>query len=116
MAIILHITSRRDWEGAQAAGSYRADTLASEGFIHCSTPEQAIPVANLVFRGRPDLVLLCIDPGRVAAEIRYENLEGGEESFPHVYGPLNLDAVIQVFDLPPGEGGRFTLPVELPGD
>lgn len=86
MDIILHITRREDWKAAQASDAYRADTLASQGFIHCSTPEQVIPVANARFRGQEGLVLLAIDSGAVEAEIRYENLEGGDELFPHTDG------------------------------
>jgi uncharacterized protein (DUF952 family) len=110
MDVILHITKRDAWEKAQALGSYRADTLESQGFIHCSTPAQAVRVANSLFRGQDDLVLLCIDSGEVEADIRYENLEGGEELFPHVYGPLNLSAVISALDFKPQTDGTFVLP------
>lgn len=97
--LILHITHRQDWQAAQAAGRYEADTLAAQGFIHCSTPEQLPRVAEALFRGQRGLVVLTIDAERVAAPIRYENLEGGDEHFPHIYGPLNLDAVVAVTDL-----------------
>jgi uncharacterized protein (DUF952 family) len=111
MTTILHIARKTDWEQARAEGSYRADTLASEGFIHCSTPEQVIPVANHLFRGQPDLVLLVIDRDKVRAPIRDENLEGGTTLYPHIYGPLNLDAVRSVLDFPPRADGSFELPI-----
>ncbi len=110
MSIILHIARRDDWEAAESAGSYKADTLAMQGFIHCSKPEQLVTVANFLFRGQRDLVLLWIDTDRVAAKIRCEDLEGGRKLFPHVYGPINLDAVTKVVDFIPGEDERFTLP------
>jgi uncharacterized protein (DUF952 family) len=113
MTTILHIARKTDWEQARAEGSYRADTLASEGFIHCSTPEQVIPVANHLFRGQPDLVLLVIDRDKVEAPIRDENLEGGTALFPHIYGPLNLDAVVDVLDFPPRTDGSFELSSKL---
>jgi uncharacterized protein (DUF952 family) len=113
MTTILHITHKTDWEQARAEGSYRADTLATEGFIHCSTPEQVIPVANHLFRGQPNLVLLVIDRDKVRAPIRDENLEGGTVLFPHIYGPLNLDAVVDVLDFPPRADGSFELPSKL---
>ncbi len=113
MTIILHITRKADWEQARAAGAYRGDTLASEGFIHCSTPGQVIQVANFLFSGQRDLALLVIDRDRVQAPIRDENLEGGESLFPHIYGPLNLDAVVEVLDFPSGADGRFRLPKAL---
>ncbi len=112
MAIILHITTGPQWEQAKQAGTYRGDTLDSEGFIHCSTPSQVVKVANVLFRGRRDLVLLCIDPGRVQAEIRYEGPEDGEQ-YPHIYGPLQADAVVQVLDFKPGADGQFMLPNEF---
>ena len=81
-----------------------------EGFIHCSTPAQVLQVANTRFRGRLDLLLLSIETDRVEAEIRYENLEGAEQLFPHIYGALAPDAVVRVTDFKPGADGSFTLP------
>lgn len=107
---IYHITPQADWKTALAAGSYSADSLASEGFIHCSEAGQVIPVANQLYRHRQDLVLLEIEKGRAAAPIRYENLEGGAEMYPHIYGALNLDAVRRVYRFQPAPGGSFTLP------
>jgi uncharacterized protein (DUF952 family) len=82
-----------------------------EGFIHCSTREQVIQVANIRFRGQSGLVLLFIDTEKVAAEIIYENLEGGQQLFPHIYGELNTDAVMQVAEFEPDADGYFTLSV-----
>ena len=113
MALICHITQRTNWERATAEGRYMADTLHSQGFIHCSTPQQVIPVANFLFRGKADLVLLGIDESLVQSNIRYENLEGGTKLFPHIYGLLNLDAIIRVMDFPPREDGTFELPGEV---
>jgi uncharacterized protein (DUF952 family) len=113
--IILHIAPLDDWSQALEAGVYCADSLSSEGFIHCSRPEQVLQVANTLFRGKAGLVLLCIDRNLVAAPIRDENLEGGEDRFPHIYGSLNLDAVRQVVNFLPGPDGLFELPVELSG-
>jgi uncharacterized protein (DUF952 family) len=110
MEPILHITTRAAWAAAEAAGEYRADSLASEGFIHCSTRSQVAAVANDRFAGRVDLVLLVIDPAQVAAEVRYEDCYESGQRFPHVYGPLPLAAVHQVIDYRPGDGGRFGEP------
>jgi len=109
MNIILHITSWAEWEQAQAEGVYRGDTLATEGFIHCSTPDQVVEVADRAFRGRDDLVLLCITPARVQPEVRFELAPDGG-LYPHIYGPLNADAVLAVVAFPPGDDGRFKLP------
>ncbi|MGQ4645980.1 DUF952 domain-containing protein [Lyngbya aestuarii] len=104
--IILHITQPQPWEQAKLQGTYRGDTLDSEGFIHCSTPLQINQVANTFFLGYKELILLCIDAERVQAEIRYEGLDG-QNYFPHIYGPLNIDAVFQVLDFQSGEDGKF---------
>jgi len=113
MPTILHITRRTDWEAALASGSYAPDSLRTQGFIHCSTPEQVIPVANFLFKGRKGLVLLCIETAKVEEEIRYENLEGGTKLFPHVYGALGIEAVVSIFDFPPKDNGAFELPQDV---
>jgi uncharacterized protein (DUF952 family) len=114
---VLHITSRAEWEAAQAGGGYAAPSLAGEGFIHCSTFAQVIPVANAFYRGREALVLLVIDETRVKPEVRWEAPAGPPaqgiyetDLFPHIYGPLNVDAVIRVLDFPPDAAGTFSLP------
>lgn len=116
--MIYHITSQEAWTRANQAGQYEGDTLAVEGFIHCSTAEQVIPVANALFTGQTGLVLLCIIEEKVAAEIRYESPPADDASpaqrFPHIYGPLNIAAVTAAVDFPPGEGGLFNLPGSLP--
>ena len=98
------------WE--QTGATYSGDTLQSEGFIHCSTAEQVLSVANAIFRGRADLVLLTISAERVEVEISY-NLEGRVELFPHLYGPLNRDAVVSVEPLELGADGAFVAPPSL---
>lgn len=113
MPTILHITTRDDWAEAEESGQYVAASLAKEGFIHCSTPEQVIPVANFLFRGRQGLVLLCVDEALLDAEVKYENLEGGEQLFPHVYGPIPCKAVIDVLPFPASDDGTFSLPPTL---
>jgi uncharacterized protein (DUF952 family) len=110
MAIIFHITTRAEWEEGEAGGAYRAASLATEGFIHCSTRDQVAKVADARFRGRAGLILLSIDTEKVGAEIRYENTEGGSEMFPHIYGELNRDAVVRAAEFEVPESGDFALP------
>lgn len=105
--MILHITTEGAWAAAKMRGTYTADSLTTEGFIHCSTPAQVVWVANQRFRGRTDLVLLHIDPARVNADVVYENLEGGEMQFPHVYGPIPVSAVVDVMPFRPSADGSF---------
>jgi len=110
--IILHITKRKQWEQSKSDGKYLGDTLSSQGFIHCSTPNQIIKVANALFKGQKELVLLCIDSAKVKAEIHYESIEGNEK-YPHIYGPLNIDSVIKVLDFEPDRDGKFKLSKEI---
>ena len=104
---IFHITTESQWAAVERAGRYAGDSLAAEGFIHCSTAVQVATVANARFRGQAGLVVLHIDEARLDAPVKYENLEGGTELFPHIYGPLNANAVTAVTPLIPGTGGAF---------
>lgn len=107
MAIIFHIAEREAWNQSKSNQSYRPEMFLVEGFIHCSTPAQVLQVANTRFSGRTDLLLLSIETDRVGAEVRYENLEGGEQLFPHIYGELAHDAVIRVAEFKPEVDGTF---------
>jgi uncharacterized protein (DUF952 family) len=106
---LLHITPLSDWQAASAKGHYAAASLETEGFIHLSQPGQVVWVANQFYLGQSGLVLLCIDTSRLAAELRYDEVPG-HGRFPHLYGPLNLDAVTGVLPFEPGAEGRFALP------
>lgn len=110
---ILHIATRAAWQEGQRLRSYRPASLSSEGFIHCSTPAQILNVANALYRGRHDLVLLVIDVACLTAPVRYEDCYASGQDYPHLYGPLNLEAVIAVYDFPPQADGTFRLPDEL---
>ena len=111
MVLILHITRSEQWREAKLAGIYRGDTLDSQGLIHCSTQRQLIGVANSLFKAQRGLVLLCIESDKVKAEIKYEGT--GKELYPHIYGPLNIDAVIKVLGFEPNQDGKFQLPKEI---
>ncbi|MBL8130337.1 MAG: DUF952 domain-containing protein [Anaerolineae bacterium] len=118
MSVILHILSRSAWQAAQAAGEYRPASLAEEGFIHTSEIDQVLGVANRFYAGQSDLVLLVINPDQLTSDLRYEKPSGGAPApglFPHIYGPLNLEAVCGVFDFPMREDGRFSLPAGIGG-
>lgn len=116
MPVLLHIAERDVWAAAGQSGTYRPDNLAQDGFIHCSLPEQVIGVANAIYRGRQDLVLLVIEPAKVPAEIRYEDCYESGQEFPHIYGPLPVAAVTQTLAFEPGPDGRFGLPLSLDQD
>ena len=113
MARILHICPQADWDAGKAAGAYTAASLETEGFIHCSTTEQVLGVANNIFVGQTDLVLLVIETERLTEKLVYEDTYNHGSEFPHVYGPINLDAVVDVVAFPAGADGLFTLPEEI---
>lgn len=112
MNTIYHITQRQKWESAKVIGSYSADSLETEGFIHCSTLPQIVGSANKFFANQKDLVILHINSEKVQPEIRYEVASNGD-SFPHIYGQLNVDAVFKVVDFEAGDDGLFILPEEM---
>ena len=115
--MIYHITSRKAWEEAQANGEYRADSLTTEGFIHCSTFEQVLPVAHNFYKGQGGLIVLGIEPSLLSSDLKWEAPAGGGpppgvpvgDQFPHIYGPINLSAVLKVVDLESKSDGTFTL-------
>jgi uncharacterized protein (DUF952 family) len=105
---LFHIARQADW--VNAGDTYVPSSFDDDGFIHCATRSQVLRIANERFGGRCDLIVLVIDPRRVPAEIRLENLEGGSELFPHIYGPLERSAVVAVETFSPGSDGTFELP------
>ncbi len=111
-SLIYHIATTADWDRACRDGEYtmstRGRTLAQEGFIHACTAGQVAPVANAFFRDVPDLRLLVIDADLVGPEIRYEHVPGQAGPYPHIYGPLSLDAVLEARPFGPGPDGRFS--------
>ena len=96
--MIFHITDSATWEGSQQQGMHTGSTrgidLAEEGYIHCSTAEQWPGVLQRFYADGGDLLLLHIDEQSLTSPLVYEQLPGMPEPFPHVYGPINLDAVV----------------------
>jgi len=111
-ARIFHIALKSEWADALENGSYRTGSLGSEGFIHFSTGRQLLRTANKFFPGDQHVVLLILDPQKLAAELRYEPIADGQE-FPHLYGELHLDAVTQVLPFSPETDGSFIWPKSL---
>ena len=103
--MLLHITTRSAWAAALACGSYEPASLAAEGFVHLSTPEQIFGTAERYYRGVADLVVLYVDPARLTAPLRWDFAPDRGEPFPHLYGPLNTDAVRTVEELTENPAG-----------
>lgn len=107
--MLFHIAEQKDIERAQRVGEYIPDAFSRDGFIHCSYGEQVIAVANRLFSGRRDLVLLEIDPQKLSCRVIDENLEGGRELYPHVYGPLPMAAIVAIHPFPCDKHGSFPM-------
>ena len=103
--LLYHIATTADWNSTQ--DTYAPQSFEVDGFIHCSTKDQLLAVANAWFRGRTDLVLLRIDADRVRKAVRYENLEGGSELYPHLYRRLKKKHVVDAVAFLPGAKGTF---------
>lgn len=112
--VLVHLCADHEWQHASAAGEHRPPSLADVGFIHLSSPEQVHLPANRLYAGRTDLVLLTIDPARLADPVRWEPgvpTDPDSMLFPHLYGPLPADAVTSVTRYLPAADGTFA---ELP--
>ncbi len=108
MAMIYHLAPVSDWEAAGGLEEYAAESLESEGFIHCSKDHsQAVEVANRLFKGRDDMLVLELDVHRLVSPIKHEAARS-RTVYPHIYGPINTDAVVGVLGLITGEDGQFT--------
>jgi uncharacterized protein (DUF952 family) len=110
--VIYHLVWASDWDRLAGDDFYCAESLDAEGFIHCTKePEKLLEVASLFFAQVRDEVLwrLTIDEARVSAEIKYED-PGVGHLFPHVYGPIELSAVVKQEAMRRNEDGRWQLP------
>jgi uncharacterized protein (DUF952 family) len=122
MALIFHIVDLAAWDEARSIGLYEPPSLHTEGFIHFSTADQVLRVADNFYRSQPGLGLLVVDTDRLTSPLKWEapahpvtvEMPPGEgELFPHLYGPLNVDAATRVLDFPAEPDGTFRLPDDL---
>jgi uncharacterized protein (DUF952 family) len=112
-SLIFHITHRPDWEKALLDGAYTAPSLAGQGFIHCSYAHQVVRVANNYYSGQSNLVILVVDSKSLTSPVKVEKAVDVEDDYPHIYGSINLKAVVKVVDFPPSRDFTFQLPAEL---
>lgn len=110
---LLHLTHWDDWAVARARGDYRVPSLEQEGYIHCSVTRQILRVANTFYSGHTNLLLLVLAPELLSAPIQWEpGADKPDDLFPHIYGPINLDAVSLLLPLPQ-QNGQFVLSSQL---
>ena len=109
MPTIFHLMDQASWESARSHSEHRAESLAAEGFIHCSQDEeQLLRVAQRLYAGRVDLLALEVNVERLTSPLKREPSRSGE-IYPHIYGPLNLDAVVKVWRMPLDAAGNHYL-------
>ncbi len=109
-SLIYHFCPRADWTAARTAGVYRAESLATQGFIHFSPRDHVHVSATERARGRTDLVVLEVDEALLATPAVWEEGDPPHPDgklFPHVYGPVPVEAVVAVQDLTPDADGSF---------
>ena len=99
MASIYHVCSAAAWQAAKEKGVYEHPSLASEGFIHCSDERQVAGVLMRYFNGQKNLLRLEIEPGKLSSELKWEDSPSLGEAFPHIYGPINIDAIVGIQEL-----------------
>lgn len=115
--VLVHLCSTEEWLTAQRSGELRPDSLSVQGFVHLSAPEQVHLPANRLYSGRGDLVLLHIDPAKLSDPVRWEpGVPTDPEAmlFPHLYGPLPVDAVTTITPYAPDAQGRFAPLADTP--
>ncbi len=103
--MIYHIAIQAEWDAQADGPTYVPARYRKDGFIHCSELQQLERVADYNFRGRSDLLLLEIAPTKLEPETRYE--QGGREKYPHIYGPINKDAISRTVAVPCNPDGLF---------
>jgi uncharacterized protein (DUF952 family) len=99
MPVIYHITTAGDWEAARQKGFYEHPSLTAEGFIHCSQENQVAGVLKRYFAGQTNLIKLVIDTDRLTSHFVFDWSPSTQDTFPHIYGPINLDAVTEIISL-----------------
>jgi len=94
--MIYHVTTKSQWEEAISKGFYEVESLQTEGFIHMSKIDQVEGVLNSYYQNVPNLVLLHVEETKLIAEIKFELSPSVNQEFPHVFGAINIDAVVKV--------------------
>ena len=94
--MIYHVVTTQNWQKALQQGFYEAASLAAEGFIHASKAEQVAGVLERYYKNQVNLLLLHIDETKLTATLKYELAPSINEEFPHIFGRLNLDAIIKI--------------------
>lgn len=107
---IYHFTPKQRWQAGKETNNYLPKGFDLEGFIHCSSLHQILRSANKHADKSQEHVLLKINPEALTSKLVFENTSGGTEDYPHIYGPLNNEAVVTEYAFPLHSDGSFQLP------
>ncbi|WP_440998863.1 DUF952 domain-containing protein [Fodinibius sp. SL11] len=107
--LLFHITTKELWKQFNKSGSYEPESLETQGFIHCSTGEQVERTANSLFGDKEEILLLVIDATTLHDDVKYEEDENTGEKFPHLYSPLNTNAIIDKIAIESENNGTFDI-------
>ncbi len=112
-AAIYHLITESDLKQRLKNDYIYEPSLESEGFTHNATLSQVVPAANRHYKGKRDTLLLQIDERLLQYPLRYDYVERHNQYFPHIYGPINLSAVVKIYVMPISDDGTFRLPRAL---
>lgn len=107
--LLFHITTQDNWKEYKKSGNYQPESLDSDGFIHCSTGSQLEDTANRLFGDKDEILLLVIDATMIREDVKYEEDRETGDKFPHIYAPLNVNAVIDKIDIKAEDDGTFNI-------
>jgi len=96
---IYHVTTQKEWEQAKIKGEYLPAGFDTEGFIHCSIERQVPGVLDRFYKGQTGLVKLKIEKAKVSRPVLFELAVDLDELFPHIYGALNLESVVDIIEI-----------------
>jgi len=103
-----HLVPRSEWESADPARPYVPTAFGQDGFVHCTDgAEEVAATANRYYSGVDDLLVLVLDRSRLTAPVRYED---PARIYPHVYGPIERDAIVEVMGMQRDGNGAWRAP------
>lgn len=107
--LLFHLTTKENWNKYKKSGNYEPESLESDGFIHCSTGSHVEDTANRFFAGQDEILLLIIDASMIREDIKYEKDDETGEKFPHIYGPVSVNAIIDKIEIRAEDNGKFNI-------
>lgn len=105
--MIIYTATPEEWDKIKTQTEFKSHDYDKEEFIHCCYPNQTTWVLNKHYRNEEKVIILTIDPKLLKSKWLSEDLKGKGEEFPHVYGSINVDSIIEVFEISPSKDGLF---------